>query len=63
LSYTCGFCAAQALSETPPSIQPAPEPAPPAERLLDGGKARVASIPLPKTLVANLDRIGDFDSG
>ncbi len=48
----CAFCATRALAEITP--QPVPEPAPPPER--PSKEARLASIPLPKTLVAHLDQ-------
>src|SRR5271165_4937095 len=48
----CAFCATRALAEITP--QPVPEPAPPPER--PSKEVRLASIPLPKTLVAHLDQ-------
>jgi endopeptidase Clp ATP-binding regulatory subunit ClpX len=48
----CAFCATRALAEITP--QPVPEPAPPPER--PSKEALLASIPSPKTLVANLDQ-------
>ena len=48
----CGFCAARALAEISP--QPVPEPAPPPKR--PSKEARIAFVPSPKTLVADLDQ-------
>src|SRR5271165_2622843 len=48
----CAFCATRALAEISP--QPVLEPTPPPER--PSKEARLASIPLPKTLVAHLDQ-------
>ena len=50
----CAFCATRALAEITPQPQPVPEPAPPPER--PSKEVRLASIPLPKTLVAHLDQ-------
>ena len=48
----CALCATRALAEITP--QPVPEPTPPPER--PSKEVRLASIPLPKTLVAHLDQ-------
>ena len=50
----CAFCATRALAEITPQPEPVPEPAPPPER--PSKEVRLASIPLPKTLVAPLDQ-------
>jgi ATP-dependent Clp protease ATP-binding subunit ClpX len=51
-THICAFCATRALAEITP--QPVPEPTPPPER--PSKEALLASIPSPKTLVANLDQ-------
>jgi len=49
-----GSCAAKALAEISPQPQPVPEPVPPSER--PSKAALLPTIPLPKTLVAHLDK-------
>ena len=51
-THICAFCATRALAEITP--QPVPEPTPPPER--PSKEALLASIPLPKSLVAHLDQ-------
>lgn len=50
----CGTCAAQAIEGINPQSQPVPEPAPPPER--PSKEALLASIPVPRTIVAHQDQ-------